>query len=245
MSSLVECVLLPPYPACERSCLPLSICEHQAAAKTSLSRITRHSASTSMNTFYQRIHSLAHYAPFFLHLHLFFYLLSLTHTHTHTRTHAHTHTRTHAHTHTHTCIGFELTGKNLQCLPLTCGTQHSRQNLSSQSSRYVACLLCVPNRGAREHILQENQFYKRTHCTSARHMAGRWCMPHVAHARTQSRTKAQRHTHTHTHTCTHTHIRSHAHAHMNATTRTATTTDQHLASSAIAQEHVSKAQRAG
>ena len=31
------------------------------------------SASTSMNTFYQRTHSLAHHAPFFLHLHLFFY----------------------------------------------------------------------------------------------------------------------------------------------------------------------------
>ena len=93
------------------------------------------SASTSMNTFYQRTHSLAHHAHLFLHLHLFVspsihpsislsLSLSLS--------------RSHTHTHTHTCIGFELTGKNLQCLPLTCGAQHSRQNLSSPRSRYVA-----------------------------------------------------------------------------------------------------------
>jgi hypothetical protein len=68
--------------------------------------------------------------------------------------------------------------------------------------------------------------------------------------------KTHTYTHTHSHSLTHahtlTHTRSHAVSHTAATTLTPTLTttlttyaDQHLAGSAMAQEHVSKAQRAG
>jgi hypothetical protein len=122
----------------------------------------------------------------------------------------------------------------------------------------MAFLLCLPDREAREHILQENSFYKRSpHGMSLVHAKCRACT-HARHTHTHTHTVTHSHTLTHSLTHAHTRICSHAHARMNAVSHTAATTltptltttlttyaDQHLAGSAMAQEHVSKAQRAG